>query len=170
MSTVLTQLTPVVQLLSHVQLFVTPWTASCQASLSITISQTLLKFMSIESVMPSITLCLPASPPALNPSQIQCLFQWVGSLHQVAQNIGASASATVLAMNNKGSFPLGLTGLISLLSKGLSRVFSNTAIQKHQFFGTQTSLWSNSHICIWLQENHSFDYMDLGQQSDVSAF
>ena len=120
------------------------------------------------AISPSHPLLSP--PPAFSLTQHQGLFQWVSSLHQVAQNIGASASATVLAMNNKGWFPLGLTGLISLLSKGLSRVFSNTAIQKHQFFGTQTSLWSNSHIRIWLQENHSFDYMDLGQQSDVSAF
>ena len=60
------------------------------------------------------------------------------------QNIGASAS--VLPMNTQDWFPLGVTGLISLLSKGLSRVFSNTTVQKHQFFGIQLSLWSNSHI------------------------
>ena len=63
-----------------------------------------------------------------------------------SQNIGASASASVLPMNIQDWFPLGLTGLISLLSKGLSRVFSNTTVQKHQFFGVQPSLWSNSHI------------------------
>ena len=63
------------------------------------------------------------------------------------QNIGASASASVLPMNIQGLFPLGLTGLISLQSKGLSRVFSSTLIRKHQFFGAQPSLWSNSHIC-----------------------
>ena len=62
------------------------------------------------------------------------------------QNIGASASASVFPMNIQGWFPLGLTGLISLQSKGLSRVFSNTAVQKHQFFGTQLSLWSNYYI------------------------
>ena len=63
------------------------------------------------------------------------------------QSIGASASASVLPMTIQGWFPLGLTGLISLQSKGLSRVFSNTTVWKHQFFGTQPSLWSNSHIC-----------------------
>ena len=62
------------------------------------------------------------------------------------QSIGTSASASVLPMNIQDWFPLGSTGLISLLSKGLSRVFSNTTVQKHQFFGTQFSIWSNSHI------------------------
>ena len=62
------------------------------------------------------------------------------------QSIGASASASVLPMNIEDWFPLGLTGLISLLSQGLSRVFSSTIVQKHQFFGAQPSLWSNSHI------------------------
>ena len=66
------------------------------------------------------------------------------------QGIGASASAWVLPMNIQDWFPSGLTGLISLLSKGLSRVFSNTTVQKHQFFGI--SLWSNSHIHTWLLE------------------
>ena len=62
------------------------------------------------------------------------------------QSIGVSASASVLSMNIQDWFPLGLTGLISLQSQGLSRVFSNTTVQKHQFFSTQLSLWSNSHI------------------------
>ena len=77
------------------------------------------------------------------------------------QSIGASASGPVLPMNIQHLFPLELTGLIFLLSKGLTRVFSNTTIQKHQFFGTQPSLWSKSHIFIWLLENHSFDYGPL---------
>ena len=68
------------------------------------------------------------------------------------QSIGASASASVLPVNIQGWFPLGLSGLISLLSKGLSQVFSSTTVWKHQFFGTQPSLWSNSHICTWLLE------------------
>ena len=70
------------------------------------------------------------------------------------QSIGASASAsaTVLPVNIQGWFPLGMTGLISLQSKGLSRVFCNTTIQKHQFLGAQPSLWYNSHICTWLLE------------------
>jgi len=66
------------------------------------------------------------------------------------QRIGASASATVLPKDIQGWFPLGLTGLVFLLSRGLSRVFSSTIVQKHQFFGAQPSLWSNSHICTWL--------------------
>ena len=68
------------------------------------------------------------------------------------QNIGASASASVLPMNIQDWFPLGWIGLISLQSKGLSRIFSSTAIWKHQFFGTQPSLWANSHIRTWLLE------------------
>ena len=62
------------------------------------------------------------------------------------QSTGASASASVLPVNIQDWFPLGLTGLISLQARGLSRVFSNTTVQKHQFFGTQPSFWSNSHI------------------------
>ena len=68
------------------------------------------------------------------------------------QSIGVSASASVLPMNIQGWFPLGLTGWISLQSKGLSRVFSNTTVQKHQFFNTQLYLWSNSHSHTWLME------------------
>ena len=67
-------------------------------------------------------------------------------------SIRVSAPASVLPMSIRGWFPLWLTGLISLQSKRLSRVFSNTTAQKHQFFGVQASLWSNSHICIWLLE------------------
>ena len=84
-----------------------------------------------------------------------------------SQSIGVSASASVLPKDIQGWFPLGLTGLISWHYKGLSRVFSNSTVQKHQFFGTQLSLWSNSHIHTWLLENHSFDYMDLCQQTNV---
>ena len=68
------------------------------------------------------------------------------------QSIGTSASASVLPMNIQGWFPLGLTGLISLPSKGLSRIFSSTTVQKHQFFSAQPSLWSTSHIGTWLLE------------------
>ena len=73
------------------------------------------------------------------------------------QSIGASASTSVLPMNMQGWFPLGLTGFISLLSKGLSRVFSSTTVWKHQFFGAQPSLQSNSHTHTWLLEKPSFD-------------
>ena len=66
------------------------------------------------------------------------------------QSIGALASASVFPVNIQGWYPLGLTSLISLLSKGLSRVSSNITVQKQQFFSAQSSLWSNSHICRWL--------------------
>ena len=87
------------------------------------------------------------SPPAPNPSQHQSLFQlftWGG------QSIGISALALVLPTNTQDWSPLGWTSWISLQSKGLSRVFSSTTVQKHQFFDTQPSLCTNSHICTWL--------------------
>jgi len=87
-----------------------------------------------------------------------------------SQSTGASASAPVPPMNTQDWFPLGLTGLISLLSKGLSWVFFNTTVQKHQFFGAQPSLRSNSHIHTWLLEKPCFDYKDLCQRSNMSAF
>ena len=74
---------------------------------------------------------------------------------------GASASASVLPLNTQGWFPLGLTGLISLQSKGLLRVFSNTTISKHQFFGTQFSLWSSSHSHTWLEKPQLWLYGPL---------
>ena len=80
------------------------------------------------------------SLPAFNLSQNQGLFWWVNSSHQVLKSIGASASASVLPMNIQDWFPLGWTDLIPLQSKGLSRVFSNTTVQKHQVFSAQLSL------------------------------
>ena len=80
------------------------------------------------------------------------------------QSTGVSASTSVLPMNIQDWIPLGLTGWMSLQSKGLSRVFSSTTIQKDKFFNTQPSLWSNSHGHTWLLERPSFDYMDLCQQ------
>ena len=135
-----------VQLLSRVQLFVTPWTH--QASLSLTSPQSLLKLMYIASVMPSnhLILCRPLLlPPSIFPS-IRVFFKWVSSLHQVAKSIGVSASASPLPVNIQDWSPLGLTGWISLQSKGLSRVFSNTTVQKPQFFSAKLCLWSSSHI------------------------
>ena len=85
-----------------------------------------------------------------------------------SQSIGASAS--VFSMDIQGWFPLELTGLISLQSKGLSGIFSSTVIHKHQFFSTQPSLWSNSHIHTQRPETHSFHYTDLCQESDISVF
>ena len=109
-----------------------------------------------DAIQPSHPLLSP-SPPAPNPSQHQSLFQWVNSFTWGGQSIGVSASTSVFPMNIKDWFPLGWTGWISLQSKGLSRVFSNTTVQKHQFFGAQPSSQSNSHIHTWPQENHSLD-------------
>ena len=87
------------------------------------------------------------------------------------QSTGVWTSASVLPMIIQDWFPLGLTGLMSLLSKGLSGVFSSTTVRKYQFFGAQPSLWSNSHICTLLEnwKKHNFDYKDISQQSDTSA-
>ena len=94
-----------------------------------------------DAIQPSHLLSSP-SPPAFNLSQYQGLFQWVSSLYHVTKVLDL-VSASVLPMNIQDWFPLGLTSLISLLSKGLSRVFSNTTAQKHQSFSAQLSLWSN---------------------------
>ena len=118
----------------------TPWTVAHQVSLSITNSRTLLKLMSIESVMSSnhLILCHPLlfcfqSFPASGSFP-------VSQFSSGGQIIGVSASASVFPVNIQDCFPLGLTGLISLQSKELSRVFSNTTVQKHQFYCTQLSL------------------------------
>ena len=124
-----------VQSLSCVWLFATPWTAAHQASLSISNSWSSPKPMSIESVMPSnhLILCRPLLLlPSIFPSIRVSSSQFFTS---GGQSIGASVSPSVLPMNIQSWFPLGLTGLVSLQSKGLSRVFSNTIVQKHQFFG-----------------------------------
>ena len=100
------------------------------------------------SVVP-LSFCLQSFPTSGS-------FKWA-VLCVSSQTIVISASASVLPMNIQDWFPLGWTGWISLLSTGLSRVFSNNTVQKHQFFNTQLSLWSNSHIHTWLLENQSFD-------------
>ena len=150
-----------VQSLSHVRLFATPRTTAHQASLSITNSQSLLKIM---SVMPSnhlilchwcpsyfsrqswfqilsnhLILCHPLLlPPSILPSLR--VFSSESALHISGQSIRVSASASVLPMNIQEWFPLEWTVWLSLQSKGLSRVFSNTTVQKHQFFSSQLSL------------------------------
>ena len=130
-----------VQLLSCVWLLVTLLMAAHQASLSFTISQRLLKLMSIESVIPTnhLILChhlllLPSVFPIFRVSSnsLALYIRW--------PKYWSSASASVFPMNILGWFLLGLTGLTSLQSKGLSRAFSNTTVHKHQFLGTQTSL------------------------------
>ena len=148
-----------VQLLSHVQLFATPCAVACQDSLSIANSLSLLKLMSIESVMPSNNLILFSSClqsfPASGPFLMSQLFASGG------QSIGASASSSVLPMNIQDWFPLGLTGLISLQCKGLSRVLSHTTVQKHSLKGAQPSSGPTFTSIHDYWKNHSFDYMDL---------
>ena len=123
--------------------FVTPQSAAGQASLSTTNSRSLLKFMSIKSLIPRschpLLLCLQSFPAS--GSFLKSQFSISDG-----QSTGVSASAPVLPVNIQDWFPLGLISLISLESKGLSRVFANTRVQKHQFFSVQLSLWSNSHI------------------------
>ena len=99
----------------------------------------------IDTIQPSHPLLSP-SPPVFNLSQHQGLFKMSQYFSTGGQSIGISALASVLSVNIQGWF---LFGLIDLLTKGLSRVFSSTTIQKHQFFGPQPSLWSNSHIHMW---------------------
>ena len=136
----------------------TPWTAACQATLSLTLSWSLLKFMSTESVILSnhIILC-PQSFTSLCLQSFITLesfpVSWLFS--SGSQYAGASGSASILPINIQGWFPLGLTGLISLLFKGLSRVFFSTTVWNYQFVRAQPFLWSNSHlymICTWLLE------------------
>ena len=139
----------VVQSPSHVQLFTTPWIATRQASLSLTISQSLPKFMFISSVIPSShfilwhPLFLPSIFPSIRDFLMSCLFT------SDDQNSGASASASVLPVNIQGWSPIRLTGLISLMSKGLSGVFSSTTVQKHQFLGILPFLRSSSYNHMW---------------------
>ena len=131
---------------SCVGLFGIPWTIAHQASLSLTISQSLPKFMSTESMMPSnhLILCHPLLPSVFPSFRV---FPPESAVHIRWSNIGASSFSISPSNKYSGLFPLGLTGLISLLSRRLSRVFSSTIVQKHQFFSTLPSLWSNSHIC-----------------------
>ena len=123
--------------------------ATGQAFLSITNFQSLLKLLSIQLVMPSNHLIL-CHPLLLLPSIFPSTESFPMSQFFSSGGQGVGASASVLAMNIQDWFPLGLTGWISLQSKGLSRAFSNTTVQKHWFLGAQLSLWSNSHT--WLLE------------------
>ena len=157
--------------LSRVWLFVTPWIAAHQASLSITSSRSSLK------LSPSSRWCHPAisssvvpfssSPQSLRASgsfTMTQLFAWGG------QSIGVSALASVLPMNTQDWSTLGWTHWTSLQSKGLSRVFSTTTVQKHQFFGAQLSSQFNSHIHTWLLEKPQ-PWLDWPcWQSNISAF
>ena len=156
----------VVQSLSCVQLFVTPWIAACPAPLSFTVSWSLLKLMSIESATLSnyLILCwslllLPSIFPSIR------VFSTKLALCIWYQSIEAPVSASVLPMNIQGWFLLELTGLISLVSKGLSRAFSSISSLAHSLlYGS--ALTSVHGYC----KDHSFDYMNFCWQSDVSAF
>ena len=153
-----------VQSLSHVRLFATPQTAARQASLSITNTDIHSNpwpssrwcHPAISSSVVPFSSC-PQSFPASRSFQMSQLFASSG------QSIGVSASASVLPMNVQDWSPLGWAGWISLQSKGLSRVFFNTIVQKHQLFCAQLYLWSNSHIQTWPLEK-------LCWHSNVSAF
>ena len=135
----------VVQLLSHVQLLAAPWTAACQASLSFTISWSLLKLMSIESVVPSNhlipcpLLLLPSIFPSIRvfSSEFALRMRWP-KYWSFRFSISPSNEHWVL-----------ISFRMDWLDKGLSRVFSNTTVQKHQFFSAQLSSQSNSHIHTW---------------------
>ena len=128
------------QSLSCVQLYATPWIAACQASLSITNSQSSPKFMCIKSVMPSshLILCrplllLPSIPPSIR------VFQWVNSSHEVAKVLEFSFSIS-LSTEHPGLISFRMDWMDLLQSKGPSRVFSSTTVQMHQFFSAQLSL------------------------------
>ena len=142
-----------IQLLCPVQLFVTPWAAACQASLCFTISQSLPRLMPIESVMPSnrLILCHPLLLlPLIFPSirvfssestlGIRWPKYWIFSLSVSPSN------------ENSGLISIRIDGFDPLQSKGLSRVFSNTTVPKHEFFSSQPSLWSSCHMHTWLLE------------------
>ena len=142
-----------VQSLSHVRLFVIPWIAARQASLSITNSRSSLRLMSIESVMPSshLILChplllLPPIPPSIR------VFSNESALRMRWPKYWSFSFSIIPSKEIPGLISSEWTGWISLQSKGLSRVFSNNTVQKHQFFGAQLSSQSNSHIHTWPQE------------------
>ena len=132
-----------VQSLSHVQLFVIPWTVACEAPLSSTISWSLLKFMSTESVMLSNHLILCCPLLLLSSTFLSSRIFSNDSALQIRWLKYRSFSFSISPSNE---YLISFTGLISLQCKGLSRTFSNTTVQKHQSFSAQLSLYSNSHI------------------------
>ena len=139
----------VVQSLGCVWLFETPLPAARQASLSFTVSWNWLKLKPIESVMPSnhLVLCRPLLLCSVFPESESFPMSWLFT--SGGQSIGVSTSVSVIPMNIQSGFPLGWMDWISLLSKALSKVFSNTTVQRHQFFSAQSSLWSSSCIHTW---------------------
>ena len=139
-----------IQSLSRVWLFATSWTTARQASLSITNSQSSPKPMSLSWwCHPTISPSVVRFSSCPQPFQASRYFQMSQLFASSGQSTGVSASTSVLPMNTQDWSTLGWTGWISLQSKGLSKVFSNTTVQKHQFFGNQLSSQSNSHTHTW---------------------
>ena len=154
----------VVQLLSPVWLFVTPWTAACLIPCPLPPGVCTNSYPLSQWCHPTISSSCPQSFPASGSFQMSQLFASGG------QSIGASASASVLPRNIQGWFPLGLNGWISLLSKGLSRAFSNITVQNINSLAVSLPYGTTLTSIHDYRKNHSFDYMDLCQQSDVLAF
>ena len=158
-----------VQSLSCVRLFATPWTAASRPPCPSPTPG------ACSNSCPLSWWCHPIISSSVIPFSCPQCFPESGSFPMSqffisgGQSIGASASASVLPMNIRSWFPLGLTVWISLQSKGLSRVFSNMTVQKHQFFSIQLSLWSNSHIHTWLLEKPQLQ-VDGPLLGDISAF
>ena len=143
----------VVQSLSHIRLFVTPWTAAHQASLSFTVSLSLLKFMSIESVIPSnhLILCHPLLRlPSIFPS-IR-VFSNESTLHIRRPKYWGFSFGISPSKEYSRLIPFRMDWFDLLAVQGTLRVFSSTTVWKHQFFGVQPYLWSNYHIHTWPQE------------------
>ena len=146
-----------------------PWTAACQSSLSFTISQSLPKFMFIDSMVPSNHLILsPHSLPSIFPS-IK-IFSSNSALHVRYSKYWNFSFTSVLPMSIQGGFPLGLMGLISLPSKGLSGVFSSTSLKASILWCSALLMVQFSHPIYNYWKNHSSDSTRLCQQSDVFAF
>ena len=142
-----------VQSLIRVQLFVTPWTAARQASLSITNTRSLLKLIPLsQRCHPTISSSFVPFSSHLQSFPASGSFQMSQLFASGGHSIGVSTSASVLPMNIQGWFPLGLTGLISLQSKDSQESSSAPWFEGISSFGAQPSLWSNSHICTWLLE------------------
>ena len=142
----------VVQSLSSIRLFATPCTRACQASLSFPISQNSNSCPLSQWCHPTISSFVVPLSSCLHSFPASQSFPMSHFFASSGQRIGVSASASVLPMNIQDLFPLGWTGCISLQSKGLLSVFSNTMVQKHQFFDAQLSLQSSSQIHTWLLE------------------
>ena len=159
----------IVQSLSHVQLFVTPWTAAHQATLSFTISQSLLKLMSIELLMPPnhLILCRPLFLlPSIFPSIRVFSSEWV--LHIRWPKCWSFSISPSSEYSGFISFRIDWLDLLAV--QGTLKSLLQHHSSKHQFFGTHLSLWYSITSVLDYWKNHSFDHMDLCQQSDVFAF